>query len=1395
MKKVFTLLLVFIVITKSLLAQTTISVRINSANDDYEEFLKASGSQTQSKTIGGMDAGSSDLEFGAESSGNDPQMVGLRFNTINIPKGSLITGAYIQFKVDAINKNSDPCIVHIKVQDSDSAETFSSNNFDLTKRSKLSDSVTWSVSGNSWKTVGAATPEQRTTNISSLIQNIVNRNGWKSNNSIALFLYGSGTREVESYDGDAPGAPLLVVNFVAPQTIMKRISSADDDMEEWIAAKGGQTQSKTVGALDAGSSDLEFGTEASGNDPQMVGMRFTGINIPKGSEITKAYIQFTVDAISKNNDPCKVIIRGENTDSASTFVSSISKNISARNKTIDSATWSVTGSSWGTIGAATQDQRTSDISKIIQSIIDRQGWKTGNPLCLLMTGTGTREVESFDGDAPKAPLLVLEYLPVKTLNIRVATAEDDQEEWLPAKTGQTQSKTVGALDAGSSDLELGGEDKGNDPQMVGIKFNKINIPQGAQVKNAYIQFAVDAISKNTDPCVLTIKAEDTDSALAYDATKTYNISTRKYTTDSIRWTVGGSTWSTVGSATADQRTPNIAALINKITSRPGWKSGNSFAVSIVGTGTREVESYDGDAPKAPLLVLEYYAGATSVKPKPVTTNYPIVKKTEWLYQDSGFDLSTTWKDNVYLKDSLWNFGSSPLGYGHPTSTSTTILSGASNNKTITHYFRKAFNVSDLSLVTDTIELQLMCDDGAIVYVNEKEVVRKNLSSGIITYKSKATKSVESPLDRVYWYYRLPKSILTSGKNIIAVELHQSDSLATDALFDLTLNNAKFRPNPTSMGCNNTTDHIACYTSVVPTLQIDTLTIPTSHRFQAILKTGDAFSVSGTVPSNFDFTAYVADKGNSKKGYVAVNHELGIGGVSILNTQYNCKTGLWQVDSINPVDFSGALVSTRSNCSGGISPWGTVVTCEENRPTSGDVNLDGYIDIGWNIEIDPVTRKVKQYGNGVPEKLWAMGRMSHENVAFLQDSVTVYQGEDASDGNVYKFVADKKTDLSSGKLYVLVLEAPLNASGDPTTTKGTWVQVPNTTKSERNDVKIAAASLGGTKFNGVEDIEVSPTNGELFFTAKGVGRVYKFKDNGTTVSDFSTFAGGESYVVNYGDGLVSEPWGTGADNLTFDDKGNLWVLQDGGRNHVWMLRPDHTPVSPKVELFMITPIGSEPTGMTFTPDYKYMFISIQEPNALSLTQKDVAGNSVFFNKSHALVVARKEMFKPQTLVTPVISGPTSVLPNSTQNYVISNPTVNPYKWTVTNGNLLSGNGTKSISVKWATTDGSVKVIENQNEYCQSPEKVASVIIQTSKTDPLIEKAGITIKPNPTSGIFNIKTASDAQVSVLDYTGKVLVNLNCQSNQEQQVNLSDFSQGVYYVVITKGNEKQTVKIVKY
>ena len=1379
----------------TIFAQKTVSVRINSATDDFEEWLKPVGGQTQSKTIGSMDVGSSDLEFGTESSGNDPQMVGLRFGNLNIPKGSLILNAYIQFKVDATSKNNDPCIVHFKIQDSDSASTFTANNFDLTSRNKLSDSITWSVSGSSWGVVGSASIDQRSADLSTLIQKTINRSGWKAGNALALFLYGSGTREVESYDGDATSAPQLVITYVEPVTISKRIAAADDDMEEWISPKSGQTQSKTIGALDAGSSDLEFGTESTGNDPQIVGMRFTSMNIPKGALITNAYIQFAVDATNKNNDPCNVILKGENSDSALIYIPSQNNNISQRSKTTDSVTWAVSGSSWSNVGAATIDQRTPNLKNIIQEVIKRNGWKTGNPISIFMYGTGTREVESYDGDATKAPMLVIEYIPVKTLQIRVSSADDDQEEWIAAKSGQTQSKSIGVLDAGSSDLELGTESSGNDPQMVGIKFNNIQLPKGAKFSNAYIQFTVDATSKNSDPCEITLRAENTDSALAYDVTKNFNITSRTYSSDSVNWSVSGATWSTVGAATADQRTPNLSKLIEKIVARNNWKPGNSIAFNLVGKGTREVESYDGDAIKSPLLVIEYYGGdgAAVVKPRIPVTNFPIAKKSNWLYSDSGLNLGSTWKNSIYKNDTNWYFGAGPLGYGHLGFTSTDLLSGPTNNKFITHYFRKAFIIPSLGALTDTLDLQLMCDDGAVVYVNGVEVVRRNLPTGAVNSRTKALSKINSPLERMYWLYNIPKSALKSDTNVIAVEIHQSDSLSSDAIFDLALNNRKFRPNNPAMGCVNAAGHISCFTSVIPTEQRDTLSIPSTHKFQAILKTGDAYSKSGLVPSNFDFTGYVADKGNSKKGYVALNHELTPGGVSILNTQFNCQTGSWVVDSVHAVDFSGPLVKTARNCSGGITPWGTVVTCEEDAP-AGDLNSDGYEDIGWNIEIDPVTRKVKQYGNGIPEKCWAMGRMSHENVAFLNDSITSYYGEDEADGSVYKFVADKKANLSAGKLYALKLDQPLNASGDPTGTTATWILIPNATKAERNNVKNTALALGATKFNGVEDVEVNPLNGDLYFTAKGVGRVYKFKDNGSTISNFSTFAGGETYLVNYGGGIVAEDWGGGNDNLTFDDKGNLWVLQDGGRNHIWLLRPDHTQTNPKVELFMVSPAGSEPTGMTFTPDYKYMFLSIQEPNAQAVQQKDVTGKSVLFNKSHTLVIARSEMFKAQSLPTPVISGPLSVLPNSTNSYSVSGVQGNQYFWTAVDGNIESGNGTKAVSVKWGAVDGKLKVYEKQNQYCFSGESLTSVLINSSSINNVIEDAGLTIKPNPSSGVFILNSPKDAQISVMDYTGKILFSSNTNSNADFIINLEKYNDGVYYVLVIDGESKKAIKIVK-
>ncbi len=112
-------------------------------------------------------------------------------------------------------------------------------------------------------------------------------------------------------------------------------------------------------------------------------------------------------------------------------------------------------------------------------------------------------------------------------------------------------------------------------------------------------------------------------------------------------------------------------------------------------------------------------------------------------------------------------------------------------------------------------------------------------------------------------------------------------------------------------------------------------------------------------------------------------------------------------------------------------------------------------------------------------------------------------------------------------------------------------------------------------------------------------------------------------------------GIGNDNLAFDGEGNLWVLQDGDRSHIWVVGPTHTATSPAVRLFAKTPVGCELTGITFSPDYKFMFISFMHPAINNIaSQTDAAGISLVFNTSTTAVIALKENLGPSLGVVPV-----------------------------------------------------------------------------------------------------------------------------------------------------------------
>jgi PKD repeat protein len=195
--------------------------------------------------------------------------------------------------------------------------------------------------------------------------------------------------------GNASAPASATVPVLGRVSTEKRVAASSDDAEQRVSS----------GAVNLTSSSLQLAVDAS--NPQIVGMRWAGIGIPKGATISAAYIQFTASA--SNSGTMALTIAGQAADNAATFTTSTS-NVSTRAKTTASVAWAP-NNAWSS-GQAGADQRTSDLTAIIQEIVNRSGWASGNALALIISGTGTRTAQSFDASATGAPLLHIDYLGV-----------------------------------------------------------------------------------------------------------------------------------------------------------------------------------------------------------------------------------------------------------------------------------------------------------------------------------------------------------------------------------------------------------------------------------------------------------------------------------------------------------------------------------------------------------------------------------------------------------------------------------------------------------------------------------------------------------------------------------------------------------------------------------------------------------------------------------------------------------------------------------------------------------------------------------------------------------------------------------------------------------------------
>ncbi|WP_116126046.1 alkaline phosphatase PhoX [Lewinella sp. IMCC34183] len=1296
------------------------SVRIAATSDDAEE------AGADASNPGAMDLGSSDVELTRD--GNN-QYIGLRFPGLQVPAGAFITNAYLQFTVDETD-NLDGT-VFIMVEDTDDAATFDEQPFSISSRAVVADTVSWSDIPE-WTSAGDAGEDQRTPDLASLVQAVVRRDGWAAGNAISFILTGTGERTAESYDGTAAEAPMLVVEYVEAVTATFSLTASADDVERNLSSN----------TTDVTSSDLEITTDGS---PQVVSLRFPEVNLPAGSTIGEAYVQFTVDEVTT----------GGNVDAMILFEQS--GNPAPMGSTFDPTTrdfglevfWDDLPD-WPTVDVAGPNQRTPDLSGSLQAVINREDWRSGNPVLIGLVdpvflnvpgyagNTGKRTAQSYDKSPEASAKLVVTYYPP------LAYQPGD----FPIAAGSSWKY----LDSG---VPLDGEAWfAPDYDDADWAYGDAVLGYGDDVSTE-ISFGNDTLNRHVTTYFRhTFEVENASQydSLLFDVLRDDGVIVYVNGTEAFRQNMR------VGPVTFDDYAQNnVAGPAEQAYFET--KTGNLLTD---GTNVIAVELHQSD-PTSDDLAFDIKVDFTLPPLEPAT--YPLAKGSAWHYLDKGRSLDTVaWKDTTYARfDDAWEWGYGPLGYGGPVATQLDFGPNEAD-RYVTTYFRREIDIDPASL-PDSIQLGLRRDDGAIVYLNGTEVLRSNLPAGdTVDYLTYATATIGGSQEEDYVTTTLLPNAFRPGVNTLAVEIHQATPNSSDLVFDLYLDDAPV-VNPPALGCAEGEDHIGCFTSIAPTAQTTNLIIPdASHRFQQLHKQGTAYTIGGgTVPGNHDFTAYVPIEGSSEVGYLSINHENTPGGVSMVGLHYEAGARLWQIDSSQAVDFyNDDLVTTTRNCSGGITPWGTVITAEETG-NAGDANGDGYTDVGWLVEIDPVTARVREYGNGKQEKLWAIGNISHENALILDDEVTLFTGEDGGSSALFKFVADSPRDLTSGTLYTLVLDAGLEGY-EPNGTTGTWVEVPNTTKEDRNNTRALAIALGATNFNGIEDVEVNPLTGQIYFAAKGASRTYRFTDGPNGVTDFQTFVGGMSYVLNTVDGVFVEPWGGGNDNLTFDDRGNLWVLQDGGNNYIWMIRPDHTQAAPKVELFASMPVGSEPTGLTFSPDYRFGFFSVQHPSGANQPQEDATGEEIAFDASASVVFSVGAELGEQAPVVDFVSDVQQVKQGEQVTFTdLSINGVTERQWVFDGGvpaiatdSIVSVryDGLGFYRVQLTATNGQGGDTLVREQYIE--------VVNSTGVDELAAATGLSVFPNPTTGQLSIRMEDtdglDLTFSLYDVQGRMLTRLD-------------------------------------
>lgn len=378
-----------------------------------------------------------------------------------------------------------------------------------------------------------------------------------------------------------------------------------------------------------------------------------------------------------------------------------------------------------------------------------------------------------------------------------------------------------------------------------------------------------------------------------------------------------------------------------------------------------------------------------------------------------------------------------------------------------------------------------------------------------------------------------------------------------------------------------------------------LDLPAGFSYQVISSLGDVMTDGATVPDKADGMGCF-DLGDGHLALVR-NHELVSTdeGGGAFKLGFGAKDGVFvpggtthvvlDQNNLEVRDQFRSLGGTIRNCSGGVTPWGSWLTCEESPTGPGQKYGKGLNkNHGWVFEVPAAATGLVD-----PVPLVAMGRFNHEAACVDPATGFVYLTEDRDDSVLYRFIPKVPSELSQGgRLQAMKVEGipdlrnwtgrsmAVGAAG-----KITWVDL-DAVEAPKDDLRYQAATKGASLVARGEGIHMG--EGEAFVCAtsggaRKLGQIFRVALSPDGESDRVElfFESVSKHQFDYGDNVVVAP------------NGHLIVCEDQYTavvdNHLRGIAPDGNAY-PLARLRLQTELA----GACFSPDGQTLFVNVYAP---------------------------------------------------------------------------------------------------------------------------------------------------------------------------------------------------------